>query len=210
VPGKASATGVTEAPGSRASEAPGLRAEDRLGKGLAGESGTGLAEAPGDGLIEVRGAADVVRNWAQLKAAERVHQPAPASALDGVSKSLPQLKRAAELARKAAKAGFDWPTRDGTLDKVREELAELLDATTVDQRREELGDLLYILAKLAWQDGVDPEEALRAANRKFAERFAAMEQIAAERGWPNLRDRPLADLESAWTEAKRRVAAPTP
>jgi tetrapyrrole methylase family protein/MazG family protein len=157
------------------------------------------------GEVEVSSASDVVRNWDQLKAAERVHQPPPESALDGVPKSLPQLKRAAELARKAGKAGFDWPTRQGTLDKVREELAELLAATSLAERREELGDLLYILAKLAGQEGVDPEEALRAANRKFATRFAALEQIARERGWANLSARPLADLESAWSEAKRRT-----
>jgi tetrapyrrole methylase family protein/MazG family protein len=159
------------------------------------------------GEVVVRGAADVVRNWDQLKAAERSQEPPPASALDGVPKSLPQLKRAAQLARKAAKAGFDWPTREGTLDKVREELAELLQATTLAERREELGDLLYILAKLAWQEGVDPEEALRAANRKFAERFAAVEQIARERGWSSLQGRALADLNSVWAEAKGRLNA---
>lgn len=163
----------------------------------------------GETLAEVRGTGDVVRNWDQLKAAERVHLPPPASALDGVSNSLPQLKRAAELARKANRAGFDWPTREGTLDKIREELAELVQASTMDEKREELGDLLYILAKLAWQDGVDPEEALRSANRKFADRFAILEQIAAERGWPSLKERPLAELESAWSEAKRRLASPT-
>jgi uncharacterized protein YabN with tetrapyrrole methylase and pyrophosphatase domain len=157
------------------------------------------------GEVRVAGTSDVVRNWDQLKAAERRHQPAPASALDGVPKSLPQLKRAAELARKANRAGFDWPTREGTLQKVREELAELLAASSLAERREELGDLFYILAKLAWQEGIDPEEALRAANRKFTERFIALEQIARERGWTALTDRPLADLESAWTEAKRRA-----
>ena len=120
---------------------------------------------------------------------------------------MPQLKRAAELARRANQAGFDWPTREGTLDKVREELAELLSARSSGEKREELGDLLYILAKLASQDGVDPEEALRAANRKFTERFAALESIAQERGWVSLAAQPLADLEAAWSEAKRRVAA---
>jgi tetrapyrrole methylase family protein/MazG family protein len=161
------------------------------------------------GDVEVSNASDVVRNWDQLKAAERQHLPTPASALDGVPTSLPQLKRAAELARKASKAGFDWPTRDGTLAKVREELDELLASVTLAETREELGDLLYVLAKLASQDGLDPEEALRAANRKFTRRFAALEQIARERGWESLRGRPLEDLESAWSEAKRRVAAPT-
>src|SRR5919199_57896 len=158
------------------------------------------------GEVVVSGASDVVRNWDQLKAAERLHQPRPASALDGVPKSLPQLKRAAEIARKAEKAGFNWPTRDGTLDKVREELAELLEARDLAEKREELGDLLWIIAKLALDDGIDPEEALRAANRKFAARFGALEDIARERGWQTLGERPLQDLLSAWAEAKRRTA----
>jgi len=158
------------------------------------------------GEVVVSGASDVVRNWDQLKAAERIHERRTSSALDGVPKSLPQLKRAAELARKAEKAGFDWPTRDGTLDKVREELAELLEARELAEKREELGDLLWIIAKLALDDGIDPEEALRAANRKFAARFAELEAIAAERGWDTLRDRPLAELLSAWAEAKQRTA----
>ena len=159
------------------------------------------------GSVSVSGSADVVRNWDQLKAAERANEPPRSSALDGVSASLPQLRRAAELARRAAKAGFDWPSRDGTLDKVREEVSELLAANSLSERREELGDLLYVLGKLATQDGIDPEEALRAANRKFTARFAAVEQIARERGWETLRGRPLSDLKSAWAEAKRRVAA---
>ena len=157
------------------------------------------------GEVVVSGASDVVRNWDQLKAAERIHQPRPTSALDGVPTSLPQLKRAAELARKAEKAGFEWPTREGTLDKVREELAELLDARDLAARREELGDLLWIIAKLAVDDGIDPEEALRAANRKFAWRFGVLEDIARERGWNSLKDRSLDELLSAWSEAKRRV-----
>ena len=161
------------------------------------------------GSVQVSGASDVVRNWDQLKAAERSSEPAPISAVDGVATSLPQLRRAAELARRATRAGFDWPSRAGTLDKVREELSELVLATSLSERREELGDLLYILAKLASQDGIDPEEALRAANRKFTRRFMALEEIARERGWESLRDRPLADLESAWSEAKRRTAVST-
>ncbi|MBV9602764.1 MAG: nucleoside triphosphate pyrophosphohydrolase [Chloroflexi bacterium] len=158
------------------------------------------------GEVQVSGASEVVRNWDQLKAAERTHLPRPTSALDGVATSLPQLKRAAELAKRASKSGFDWPTRAGTLGKVREELDELLAVQSLDEQREELGDLLYVLAKLASQDGIDPEEALRAANRKFTLRFAALEAIARERGWQTLHDQPLAALEAAWAEAKVRVA----
>jgi ATP diphosphatase len=140
-----------------------------------------------------------------LKAREREHQPPARSALDGIPRSLPALKRASELARKAREAGFDWPTRDGTLAKVREELAELLAAETLADRTEEVGDLLYVLAKLAGQEGIDPEEALRAANAKFTRRFHLLEDIARERGWSSFQDRELADLESAWAEAKRRT-----
>jgi tetrapyrrole methylase family protein/MazG family protein len=153
----------------------------------------------------VRGlSAKLVRNWDILKAAEKSGQ-VPASALDGVPRALPALKRAAELTRKAAKAGFDWPTREGTLDKVREELGELLAASNLAERREELGDLLIIIAKLATHEGIDPEEALRAANAKFIRRFQALEQIAAERGWSSLANQPVTDLEAAWREAKLRV-----
>jgi len=162
------------------------------------------------GEVQVSGAADVVRNWDQLKSDERALQNTPTarSALDGVSKNLPQLKRAAELARKASKAGFDWPTREGTLDKVREELAELLEATSLAERREELGDLLWILSKLALQDGIDADEALRAANRKFIARFGVLEEVAREWGWMGFEGHSREDLLSAWQEAKRRTAKP--
>ena len=158
------------------------------------------------GEVEVSGAEEVIRNWDVLKARERANEPPPSSALEGVPTSLPALKRAAELARRATRSGFDWPTREGTLAKVREELEELLGATSLDERREEVGDLLYIIAKLASQEGVDPEEALRAANRKFTGRFQALEGIARERGWSTLADQPLSELEAVWSEAKRRTA----
>jgi tetrapyrrole methylase family protein/MazG family protein len=159
------------------------------------------------GEVQVSGASDVVRNWALLKAAERNTDALPASALDGVARSLPALKRAAEISRKAVAAGFEWPTRDGTLDKVREELAELLSASSLSEREEELGDLLWILGKLAWQDGIDPEAALQSANRKFIDRFHLLEQIARERRWPSLKEPPFADLSAAWQEAKARYRA---
>jgi tetrapyrrole methylase family protein / MazG family protein len=160
------------------------------------------------GTVEVRGASDVVRNWGQLKAAERGPAPPDASVLDGVARSLPTLTRAGELARRASEAGFDWPDRGGTLAKVREELAELVSARSLAERREELGDLLYVLAKLAREDGVDPDDALRAANRKFERRFRMLEAIARERGWQTLSAAPLEELEAAWREAKSRTALP--
>lgn len=157
------------------------------------------------GDVQVGGSSDVVRNWDQLKAVERANEPPRASALDGVPRSLPQLKRAAELSRKASKAGFAWPGREDAIDKVHEELEEFLQASTPADQREELGDLLFILAELAWLDGIDPEESLRAANRKFTRRFEQVEAITRERGWTSLKDQPFESLLEAWREAKRRV-----
>ncbi len=157
------------------------------------------------GEAEVSGAADVVRNWDVLKSQEREGEPAPKSALEGVPKSLPSLKRAAELGRKAVKAGFDWQDRTGAVAKVREELDELLEARSVEEWREELGDLLWMLANLAMRDGVDPEEALRASIKKFMARFEELERRARERGWESLEGRPTEELLELWREAKTAV-----
>jgi tetrapyrrole methylase family protein / MazG family protein len=157
------------------------------------------------GEVRVESAADVVRNWDALKAAERADEPPHRSALEGVPKSLPALKRAAELGRKAVSAGFDWPERAGPVAKVREELEELLASTSVADQHEEYGDLLWMLANLAVRDGVDPEEAVRSANRKFSARFQEMERIARKRGWDGLRDRSTGELQQLWQEAKQAI-----
>jgi uncharacterized protein YabN with tetrapyrrole methylase and pyrophosphatase domain len=85
---------------------------------------------------------------------------------------------------------------------VREELAELLAAETLANKREEIGDLFYVLAKLASNEGIDPEDALRAANDKFVARFQVMERIARERGWDGFHRRSTDELLSLWNEAK--------
>lgn len=156
------------------------------------------------GDVEVGGASDVVRNWDQLKAREK-GADAPKSAMDGVLKSQPALRTAGEQARRAVKAGFQWSDREGALDKVREELAELLAAETLADRREELGDLLWMLAYLGQHDGAEPEEALRASARKFDARFRDMERRAAQRGWTSLKDHTPSELQGLWQEAKQAL-----
>ncbi len=162
------------------------------------------------GQVAVSGAAEVVRRWDELKAAEREGEPPPESALEGVPRSLPGLKQAAELGRRAARVGFDWSSRTGAIDKVREELDELLAATSVEERREEFGDLLWMLAHLAERDGIDPEEAVRAANRKFTARFQELERRARARGWDGLKGRSTEERLGLWREAKRAVAGRGP
>jgi ATP diphosphatase len=116
--------------------------------------------------------------WEQIKAAERGAK-GHASALDGIALALPALMRAEKLQKRAARTGFDWPDPSGARAKIDEELAEV-EAAAPDERAEEIGDLLFATVNWARKLGVDPEEALRAANAKFERRFRAMEDEAGD------------------------------
>jgi tetrapyrrole methylase family protein/MazG family protein len=160
----------------------------------------------------VRTASDVNRQWERIKAAEReateVTDGAAAtgrSALDGIGASLPALAASQEMQERAANIGYDWPTIEGVLDKVTEELDELRHAATAAERREEFGDLLMVLVNVARKEGIEAEAALRAANDKFRRRFRSVERQAAERGVA-LRDLDFAALDELWDAAKREEA----
>jgi ATP diphosphatase len=137
--------------------------------------------------------------WEAIKAAER--QPNPdtlISALAGVAKALPALKRADKLQARAARVGFDWPDTEGPRAKVKEEMAELAEATTTAARLEEMGDLLFSVANLARKMDIDPEAALAAANTKFEARFTAMENLAGG----SIDGLDLAAQEALWQRVK--------
>lgn len=162
------------------------------------------------GEVTVRDAAHVIRNWETIKREERaargedVHQE---SRLRGVPRSAPALYQAYELGRKAAKAGFVWPDVTGVLDKIAEEARELAEANGSSDKvaqSAELGDLLFVLARLADSLGVQPEDALHAANRRFRRRFEAMEDEARTQGRP-LDSLALDEWMVLWAGAKRDV-----
>jgi MazG family protein len=167
------------------------------------------------GEAEARTASDVNRQWERIKAAERAEAAAAGddtqvarSALDGISRSLPALAASQEMQERASNIGYDWPSIDGVLDKVTEELDELRAATTPAERAEELGDLLFVLTNVGrWHD-IEVEAALRAANEKFRRRFRRVERMAAERQVA-LRDLSFEELDSMWDAAKveERAAA---
>ena len=96
----------------------------------------------------------------------------------GVALALPALERAAKLQRRAARTGFDWPDASGPRAKIDEELAELDAETAHPAMLEELGDLLFAVVNLARHLNIEPEAALREANRKFEQRFRAIETDA--------------------------------
>lgn len=134
--------------------------------------------------------------WEEIKAAER-KEDADKSALAGVALALPALERAQKLQKRAARTGFDWPDASGAKAKIHEELAEVEAAASHGEREEEIGDLLFAVVNLARFLGVDSEEALRNASRKFERRFRAIEQA------PDFEQLPLDEKEALWQEAKR-------
>lgn len=152
--------------------------------------------------------AAVKQRWEAIKAEERAKKaaaPEQLSLLDDVPVALPSLSRAIKLQKRAAQVGFDWPEALPVVDKVREELDEVLEAMSendADAIAEEIGDLLFVVSNLARHLKVEPESALRAANAKFERRFRFIEQALRDAG-RNMEDCALDELDALWGEAKK-------
>jgi MazG family protein len=191
------------------------------------------------GTVKAATSADVLKNWEQLKTAERAgkgHSGDPQanratsqddSILSGIPRSLPAVLEAYQLTSRASRVGFDWNDLSGILEKLDEERLELLNALATGEgnshqragRRtekqnasakqadasahleEELGDLLFVAVNIARFLGVDPEIALKKANRKFKQRFNFMEAAAIREG-RQFADLPRARMEELWNESK--------
>ncbi len=153
---------------------------------------------------ENRTAAEQTLAWEAQKAHERAAKSADASALAGVAMALPSLKRAQKLQNRAARVGFDWPSLDGVIAKLQEELDEVRHAVDMQKQdwvAEEIGDLLFSVVNLARKLEVDSETSLRHANIKFERRFHDMEHQAASIG-QKMTELPLDELERLWQQAK--------
>jgi MazG family protein len=151
----------------------------------------------------------VLRNWEKVKEAEATAKKgaAPESMLHGVSAGLPGILEAFQMTTKVARVGFDWPDASSVVAKLDEEVAELKhelgsggEAAAV---AEEIGDLLFVAVNVARVLGVDPESALKAANRKFRRRFRHIEDRLRESGRAPA-DSTLQEMDALWNEAKER------
>jgi MazG family protein len=170
--------------------------------------------------------AAVLKNWEQIKAEERGAEgknaatatgraTASDSILGGVPRSLPAVLEAYQLTRRASHVGFDWENLEGIFEKLDEERREIestLQSAPPAQRKmpiprleEEVGDLLFVGVNIARFLGVDPEIALKAANRKFKQRFQWMESAAAREG-RRFAELPRERMEELWDEAKSSSA----
>jgi tetrapyrrole methylase family protein/MazG family protein len=151
----------------------------------------------------VRDVADIKANWQAIKRGIEM-KGASGGILDGIPRSLPALLKAQKMTEAAATVGFDWDRTDAVMLKVEEELRELRAAVQGGQPqkiREELGDLLFTLVNLCRFVKVNADEALRQANRKFAERFACVEHSLKAAGkTPEQATR--AEMDALWEECK--------
>jgi len=137
------------------------------------------------GEVKVSGAGQVIQNWDAIKKQERIaagKDVQSESVLDGVPLAAPALIVAQEYQKRVARTGFEFENLQDVLTKVQEELQELQEATMPEHQHEEMGDVLYMVAKVARWLNIDAEEALRHANRKFRRRFQAMERIIRQEG----------------------------
>jgi MazG family protein len=180
------------------------------------------------GNVKADTSAEVLKNWEKLKAEERRGEiteaktnGAGSSILAGVPRTLPALLEAHQLTRRAANIGFDWENIAGILEKLQEETQELRGALSdecavaggksaaVSPARadieEEVGDLLFVAVNVACFLGVDPEVALKSANRKFKRRFQWMEQQAARQG-RRFANVPREQMEELWNASKSQAA----
>ncbi len=139
----------------------------------------------------------VVVNWETIKAEERMGN-ADGSALAGVALALPALLRAQKIQKRAARTGFDWPDITGAKAKIFEEIEEVEAATSIGERTEEMGDLLFAVVNMCRFLDVDAESALKAGTAKFERRFRSMENAAGQ----SFAELSLDEKEAYWQQVK--------
>jgi tetrapyrrole methylase family protein/MazG family protein len=158
------------------------------------------------GDVEVGDSVEVLRNWEKIKIEQEGRAPKD-SVMDEVSNALPPLDRAFKLQKKAAKMGFDWDKPEEVVDKIQEEVGEVMaelaknDPSRSEFLEEELGDLLFAAVNLCRFLKVEPSLALRRTTAKFIQRFKYIEQqMRASSQAMNHEN--LALMEKYWQEAK--------
>jgi len=156
------------------------------------------------GNVDVSGSDEVIQNWDELKKKEK-SQTTVVKTMTDVAESLPALWRAEKIQKKARKVGFDWPEVSGAMDKLHEEIAELVEAQAEKDKahiEEELGDLLFTAVNVARFSDIDPETALHKSCEKFIKRFEFIETEAKKSG-RELKDMTLEEMEVLYNTCKQ-------
>ncbi len=153
------------------------------------------------GDTEARTAKEVMVNWEAIKRTERPHG---SPSLGNLPKQMPALSYAQSVQQRVARQGFDWQNIQGVIDKVAEEVREVVESESMEEKLHEMGDLLFALVNLARWLGLDSEECLRLANQRFIRRFSFIEEVCRERGC-QLKDLSFDEQDVLWEMAKERT-----
>ncbi|WP_065187948.1 nucleoside triphosphate pyrophosphohydrolase [Shewanella woodyi] len=159
------------------------------------------------GTLKGASSDEVKENWEQIKAKERSERDLH-SILDNIPVGLPALSRSVKIQKRVARVGFDWAELGPVVDKIHEEIDEVIheveqEKVNPDKVQDEMGDLLFAVVNLARHLGVEPEQALRGANRKFERRFRGVESMANKAEKP-MEEHTLDELDQYWDEVKLR------
>ncbi len=153
------------------------------------------------GSLKVADADEVLANWEALKEKER---EADTSMLASVPKEMPALAYSQAVQSRVARVGFDWEEDSGVIDKLAEEVGELKQAESQQEKAAEFGDLLFTLANIARRRDIDLEAALRQANQRFFKRFSCMEELCRKRGL-SFSKLSFDEQNALWEEAKKKL-----
>ncbi|MEO1929601.1 MAG: nucleoside triphosphate pyrophosphohydrolase [Gammaproteobacteria bacterium] len=144
--------------------------------------------------------------WERIKIEERKQKHGINSILDDIGTNQPALNIAYKIGKRARSVGFDWSNVGGVIDKIEEEIEELkvaINSGNQSNIEEEAGDLLFSIVSLSRHTSIDPESALRKANKKFDQRFRSMERVLKEsnREFSHMTER---ELDKLWENIKEK------
>ncbi|MBE9474242.1 MAG: nucleoside triphosphate pyrophosphohydrolase, partial [Chloroflexi bacterium] len=156
------------------------------------------------GDLDIDDQQKVLENWEKLKSAERDGVDNEKNGvLDGVSPTLPALVQAETYQERVNRVGFDWPNIQGVFEKIAEEISEIQEAGSTEEREAEIGDLLFAVVNLARWFKIDAESALRAANTRFRNRFEDLEAEVRNQG-KDVSDLTQNELDELWNAIKQK------
>jgi MazG family protein len=155
---------------------------------------------------QVKDSRQVLDLWNKIKVEVEGKKASSEDFFSRVPKSLPPLEMANEIQKKIQKVGFDWPEKQGVIDKIQEELGEVIEADSASNRCQsdvelEIGDLLFSVVNYARYLHISPSVALHRSNEKMQRRFNALSTLCKEREIALNKDN-FRIMDSLWDEIK--------
>lgn len=151
------------------------------------------------GKAKARDQAEVLEQWEEIKKKEGRRK-----LLDGIPDTLPPLLKAYKVQERVARVGFDWKSPEGVIEKIKEEIQEVINEKDPEKKKTELGDLLFAVVNLSRHLRIDPQQALNLSVKKFVERFEKIEEHFQKEG-RSLKNVSLEEMDEVWEKSKTSI-----